>query len=69
MGCVLYVAYNRRRNIKDSMMVHMLNNSITTIPLFLPTYIFTLNNSKSSLLINKKVFYFNLKYHLIGSYY
>ena len=35
MGCVLYVAYDRRRNIKDSMMVHMLNNSITTIPLFL----------------------------------
>ena len=34
MGCVLYVAYDRRRNIKDSMMVHMLNNSITTIPLF-----------------------------------
>ena len=26
MGCVLYLAYNRRRNIKDSMMVHMLNN-------------------------------------------
>lgn len=35
MGCVLYVAYDIRRNIKDSMMVHMLNNSITTIPLFL----------------------------------
>lgn len=35
MGCVLYIAYDRRRNIKDSMMVHMLNNSITTIPLFI----------------------------------
>ena len=34
MGCVLYLAYNRRRNIKDSMMVHMLNNSVSTLPVF-----------------------------------
>ncbi|MDU1613897.1 MAG: CPBP family intramembrane glutamate endopeptidase, partial [Staphylococcus epidermidis] len=34
MGCVLYLAYNRRRNIKDSMMVHMLNNSVSTLPIF-----------------------------------
>ncbi|BBD89082.1 type II CAAX endopeptidase family protein [Staphylococcus caprae] len=35
MGCALYITYNRRRNLKDSMMVHMLNNSLTTIPIFI----------------------------------
>lgn len=39
MGCVLYIAYNRRRNVKDSMMVHMLNNSLTTIPILI-TYLY-----------------------------
>ena len=35
MGCALYLAYDRGRNIKDSMMVHMLNNSVSTLPVFI----------------------------------
>ena len=44
MGCALYITYNRRRNLKDSMMVHMLNNSLTTIPILLVTCTSTLSN-------------------------
>ena len=32
MGIILYIAYDRRRNLKDSMMVHIFNNSLTTLP-------------------------------------
>lgn len=35
MGIVLYIAYDRRRNIKDSTMVHILNNSLITIPILI----------------------------------
>ena len=31
MGMVFYLAYSRRGNIKDSMMVHMIHNSIIGI--------------------------------------
>lgn len=35
MGIVLYLAYNRRKNIKDSIMVHMLNNAIASITMII----------------------------------
>ncbi|MEM5398303.1 CPBP family intramembrane glutamic endopeptidase [Staphylococcus gallinarum] len=31
VGSCLYMVYNRRKNIKDSIMVHILNNSIAVI--------------------------------------
>jgi membrane protease YdiL (CAAX protease family) len=31
MGLCFYMAYNRRKNIKDSMMVHMINNAVAGI--------------------------------------
>lgn len=34
MGCVLYFVYNRRCNIKDSMMVYMLNNFVLILLVF-----------------------------------
>lgn len=39
MGIILYIAYDRRRNLKDSMMVHIFNNSLTTLP-FLIIYLY-----------------------------
>lgn len=33
MGAVLYLSYDRRRYIGDSMMVHMLNNAFAVLPL------------------------------------
>lgn len=44
MGLILYLSYNRRNNIKDSMMVHMINNSIIAIVM----------------LVNYIIVYFNL---------
>lgn len=31
MGAIFYLAYNRRGNVRDSMMVHMLNNGIASV--------------------------------------
>jgi len=31
LGVIMYLAYNRRGNIKDSMMVHMINNGVASI--------------------------------------
>ena len=56
MGCVLYLAYNRRRNIKDSMMVHMLNNSVSTLPVLLVIYGYILDSKHNKDLI--KIFIF-----------
>jgi len=44
MGLILYLSYTRRNNIKDSMMVHMINNSIIAIVM----------------LVNYIIVYFNL---------
>lgn len=33
MGAVMYLSYERRRNIGDSMMVHMMNNTLAILPL------------------------------------
>ncbi|WP_426381732.1 CPBP family intramembrane glutamic endopeptidase [Mammaliicoccus lentus] len=44
MGLILYLSYSRRNNIKDSMMVHMINNSIIAIVM----------------LVNYIIVYFNL---------
>jgi len=35
MGIVLYLVYNRRKNIKDSIMVHMLNNAVASITMII----------------------------------
>lgn len=35
MGLIFYLAYKRRGNIRDSMMVHMLNNLIATLPMLI----------------------------------
>lgn len=35
MGIVLYLAYNRRKNIKDSIMVHMLNNAVASVTMII----------------------------------
>lgn len=36
MGMVMYLAYDRRGNVKDSIMVHMLNNGIATAFIIIP---------------------------------
>ncbi|MBO1198153.1 CPBP family intramembrane metalloprotease [Staphylococcus simiae] len=35
MGIVFYLAYKRRGNIRDSMMVHMINNFTVTLPIII----------------------------------
>lgn len=39
IGVVLYLAYQRRGNIKDSIMVHMLNNGVASITLIIMIFV------------------------------
>ncbi|OEK58917.1 type II CAAX endopeptidase family protein [Staphylococcus equorum] len=39
MGVVLYLAYRRRGNIKDSMMVHMLNNAFASVSIIIMLFV------------------------------
>lgn len=38
LGIILYMAYHRRRSLKDSMMVHMLNNAFAGITMIIMIY-------------------------------
>lgn len=38
LGIVLYMAYHRRRSLKDSMMVHMLNNAFAGVTMIIMIY-------------------------------
>lgn len=38
LGIVLYMAYHRRRSLKDSMMVHMLNNAFAAVTMIFMIY-------------------------------
>ena len=39
MGGVFYIAYRRRGNIKDSMMVHMLNNAFASVSIIIMLFV------------------------------
>ncbi|WP_186302497.1 CPBP family glutamic-type intramembrane protease [Staphylococcus hominis] len=38
LGMVFYMAYNRRKNLKDSVMVHMLNNAFASVSMVIMVF-------------------------------